>query len=69
MTDLGMGFRALSVDVATGYCYGEEGGYNALGEEDFGKWYDELMRGIAPMMFLLKLFPAWLRGVVQGMPD
>lgn len=69
MTDLGMGFRALSVDVATRYCYGEEGGYDSLGEEDFGRWYNELIGGLAPVMFLLKIFPGWLVRAVQRMPE
>ncbi|KAK4448316.1 Trichodiene oxygenase [Podospora aff. communis PSN243] len=67
LTDIGMGFRALSVDVATAYCYGVEACYNSLDAEDFGKWYNELITQIAPMMYVLKLLP-FLKRPLQGMP-
>ncbi|KAK0620047.1 benzoate 4-monooxygenase cytochrome P450 [Immersiella caudata] len=68
MTDIGMGFRALSVDVATAYCYGLNACYNSLDAEDFGKWYNELITQIAPMMYVLKLVPI-LKRPLQGMPN
>ncbi len=62
-----MGFRALSVDVVTAYAYGDDHYYNSLDAEDFGAWYNELIKQIAPMMFLLKIVP-WLKRPLQGMP-
>jgi len=67
LTDLGMGFRALSVDVASAYAYGGDHCYNSLDAEDFGAWYNELITQVAPMMYLFKLLP-WLQRPMQGMP-
>ena len=67
LTNVQIGFRALSIDVITEYAFGADNCYNSLEAEDFGVWYNELVRAVAPMIYLFKLVPA-LQAPMQGMP-
>jgi len=67
LTNVQIGFRAVSIDVITEYAFGADNCYNSLDAEDFGVWYNELGRTVAPMIYLFMLVPA-LQAPLQGMP-
>jgi hypothetical protein len=67
LTNMQIGLRAVSIDVITEYAFGADNCYNSLDAEDFGVWYNKLVRGVAPMIYIFKLVPA-LKGPLQGMP-
>lgn len=66
-TDISRGFRAISLDVITEYALGADSCYNSLDAGDFGTWYNKLIRSVAPMVYLFKIFPP-LQAPMQGMP-
>ena len=67
-TDIAMGFRAISLDVITEYALGADSCYHALDAEEFGLWYNDLIRQVAPMVYLFKIVPA-LQPVFLGLPS
>jgi len=67
LTNVQIGFRAVSIDVITEYAFGPDNCYNSLDAEDFGVWYNELVRGVAPMVYIFKLVPA-LQAPLQALP-
>jgi len=67
LTNVQIGLRAVSIDVFTEYAFGADNCYNSLDAEDFGVWYNNLVRGVSPMVYIFKLVPA-LKAPLQGMP-
>ncbi|KAK0658039.1 cytochrome P450 [Cercophora newfieldiana] len=66
-TEIGMGFCAISVDVILECSFGAEACWNMLDREDFGVWYNDVIRSSASIMWLLR-FASFLRPVMYGMP-
>jgi len=66
-TFIGTGFRAISIDVITEYAFGPGRCWDFLERKDFGGWFSELGRAIAPMVYVLQIFPI-LRKPMQEMP-
>jgi len=66
-TDLGTGLRAMAVDVLTEYAFGADNCFRSVEREDFGMWFNQLMLGVTPQMYLLRIMP-WLQKPMQGMP-
>ena len=66
-TDFTTGTRALAVDVLTEYAFGAENCFRSLDAADLGGWFNELMRGVAPMIYFFRVFP-FLQRPMLGMP-
>lgn len=65
--DLQAGFRAVSLDVVTEYAFGKENCWNSLDADEYANWYHDSLRGMLPMTYFFRFFPA-LEKPMKGMP-
>lgn len=63
--DLHHAFRAISMDVITGYAFGQS--YDLLEQDDFGRELFTMLRGIGPMLWVFQQWPA-LQRLALSMP-
>jgi hypothetical protein len=60
------GYRAIAVDIVTGYAFDES--WDHLDEPDFGRWFSEMVKNSGRTFWILQQFP-FVRTLMMAMPE